>query len=201
MDPHMHLAYLNELLLQCEFATQAYEDFCKHRRVHSASFNPATDEAARARGASFLGLHRSAHSLLTHAAVISKILDPSSKGKNVAARKTVAIALSTELGAGRLKDLRNRKLRNGLEHFDEWLYGWTTSAHDDYWSTISLGSSYQSESITRALDPSGESYTFGGKTYSLSDIMTDIAQLRLAVHEARTPLIELLKPEDWDEET
>ncbi|MFL6273930.1 MAG: hypothetical protein ACJ74G_01885, partial [Blastocatellia bacterium] len=142
---------------------------------------------------------RAIHSFLTHTSNVSKLLWPPGterrkneseiqyhkrceKDKRVARALSRAVELRQTL---RLPDddhpLKNRTLRDQLEHFDERLDRWqeTSSSHNYFQDYIGTQGSIVGASegdIMRWFNPSTATFIFRGESYSLQELATAVEE-------------------------
>ncbi|WP_224041641.1 hypothetical protein [Cupriavidus respiraculi] len=125
------------------------------------------------------------HSILTHASNISRLLWPIPGKRNDPHRESRAergAKLRELLGVGDDHPLRNRALRDHLEHFDERLDDWDrTSEHGNYlqdnvarWGAIP---GLAEGDYMRWYDPTTHEVRFRGEAWSIVDLVESVRRL------------------------
>jgi hypothetical protein len=137
---------------------------------------------------------RALHSLLAHAAMVSKFLWPGavrgSKDKvGRMKRRATRIRRSLQLSRLQLAPLRRRTLRDHLEHFDERLDDWGQSHADGLVDRVIgprgiLGKRFSRFTI-RQYDPGSRIYVFKNERFNISAIIQSVRLIAQKVPEAR----------------
>ena len=140
---------------------------------------------------------RGIHSFLTHASNVSKILWPGTvpkqkrnetddqyqqRIKNIKRAVLRATKLRDELGLPKDYILKDRKLRNHLEHFDERIDDWEEhSKHknfvQDYIGPPNAIVGIEETDRMRTFNPLDGTFLFRGETFSLKDIASALDNL------------------------
>jgi hypothetical protein len=182
MDNHAISVFLNEVATQCGYTLSAAA------QVNNAlkALNQDTDSDDNLNQRQFLKreVFRGLHSLLTHASNISRILWPPSGNSAVAKRRANrGIALRHYLD---LPDnghpLKERTLRDHLEHFDERLDDWAGTSIQRNFIQDSIGAwgalpSFDEGDVMRWFDPSTLRFIFRGQSFDIQIIVSEIAKL------------------------
>ena len=156
--------YLDEIHLQCVYALRAFKDF------NVALQRGDTEER-----------YRAAHSYLTHVSNVSRLLWPPEKSEKVKHR---GAELRSILGLPDEHILKDRKLRNHLEHYDTRLDAWADSSPHRIYVDRNIGpkgiiggDAIQDSDIMRHIDPGTLKFIFRGEEFELQPIATAIEQL------------------------
>ena len=168
MSDRLLRLFLIELEHQCNFALMAYQDSRK-------SLECKDNTLAR----TWLSIH----SLLLAAGNISKILWPSD---NSASRRRSV--LREKLGVSDQSPLKDRRMRNHFEHYDERLEEWGKENAGGMFldSNIgSLGVNRVGGTRFRHFDPKGFVVSFGDEKYELEKIVTAVEELQERTSKAR----------------
>lgn len=166
MDDHVETIYLRELISQCEWGLAAVDAFNRALEAHS---NKA--------------LFHEAHSLLQHAASVSRLLWPPGKttravARGDALRKSLSLTTATDA-------LKARTLRDHFEHYDERIDDWAeTSVNKNI--VIDMigqrsaigGNGITDRDIMRAYDPSTKQLWFRGERFDVQKIVDAIIEAR-----------------------
>lgn len=208
MDPFVRSIYLGEIETQCRFGLNAVTYLNSAMQALHSNDAQSTEQRMYTHREVF----RSIHSFLTHASNISKMLWPAlpkrrknendeQYGDRCSTLKKVrrAAELRTSLSLPHDEhQLKSRRLRDHLEHFDERLDDWEeTSSHRIYvQDTIGPPTAIvgpQETDRMRWFDPYTNNFLFRGETFNLQEIATAIDEiLAVAVsiseeERARTP--------------
>ena len=190
MDTFVQRIFLQELDTQCKFAlnaAKALNDVMTRYGAMSRSRDEGLDPEVK------MTLHaevfRTIHSLLTHASNASKILWPVASGDKSRGRHLREI-----LGIGEQSHpLRNRTLRDHLEHFDERIDKWAAGggrvfAHDII-GPLTLISGLNPQDRMRWYDSENATMNFRGESYDIKEVVGAVQDIRerLAPHLARPP--------------
>jgi len=190
MDDFLKGVYVSEVKKQCEFGLAAVK-YLNHALQQLQNRELARDESQFYHSEVF----RQIHSLLTHASNISRMFwPPSPKQKQnetdqdfedrlLKIDKVVrGRVLKVEYGLDDSNPLKNRTLRDHLEHYDERL---------DHWRNNSVNRNIVSDTIgppnaivgpaetdmMRWFDPTRNVFKFRGEEYDLQGIAASIDQL------------------------
>ena len=193
MEEHLQLVYLREVVTQCDFALNAIRGL---NNVLPRMRRDAASGDREARNTLHQEVFRSIHSFLTHASNVSRIFWPApprrNKGESDAeytarglAVKRVArgVALRSTTDLPDDHTLRNRKLRDHLEHFDDRLDTWeSTSVRHNYVQDF-IGPSNAIEGIDasdmmRWFDPTTNYMRFRGEEFNLQALADALMEIR-----------------------
>jgi hypothetical protein len=173
MDSFFLKVYLSEINIQCNYALQAISELNISLKKGNTT-----------------GLFRAVHSFLTHASNVSKLLwPPKEQDKTKLERaKNRADKLRNILDLPEEHPLKDRKLRNHLEHYDARLDDWVySSTHHNYIDmnvgpkTFIGGNAVQNSDIMRHFDPTTNKFIFRGEEFDLQEITTEIERIVLKV--------------------
>lgn len=190
MDEFTKEIFVRELQAQCRFALNAVGqiNFCL-KQLNSRGLEP--EKSSYFHSEVFRGIH----SFLTHASNVSKILWPGlpkqkpneSKEQykqRISKIKKVyrAMELRNELELPEEHTLRNRQLRNHLEHFDERIDDWSEHSESKNFAQDIIGPEnaivgLAKTDIMRWFNPTNGTFLFRGETFSLQDITTALENL------------------------
>lgn len=193
MDPRICDVYLEEIATQCRFALNAAAHVTAAlQELHELAPDAAPREQRRAHAEVF----RTIHSFLTHASNVSRLLwpaPPRRRRKESDARyhercsAVRRIARAAELRSvlnlpENDHPLRNRRLRDHLEHFDERLDHWeeTSKSHNYAQDIIAPAGAIvgmEATDMMRWFDPSTGSFVFRGEAYDLRQFATSLREL------------------------
>jgi hypothetical protein len=203
MDDFLKGVYVSEVKKQCEFGLAAVK-YLNHALQQVNNRELAREESQFYHSEVF----RQIHSLLTHASNVSRMFWPPSpkQKKNETAQdyenrlqKIDKVArgrvLKVEYGLDDSNPLKNRTLRDHLEHYDERL---------DHWRNNSVNRNIVSDTIgppnaiigpaetdmMRWFDPTRNVFKFRGEEYDLQSIAASIDQL--------LPISRKLEEDLWD---
>lgn len=181
MEPFVRQIYLDEICLQCDYALRAVSNFNAALQQEDAQ-----------------ELFRAAHSFLTHVSNVSRLLWPPWEREKAKWEKAKCrgVELRNILGLPDDHLLKNRKLRNHLEHYDTRLDAWADSSpHRIYVDRIvgprSMigGDAIHDSDIMRHFDPATLKFIFRGEEFQLQPIATAIervaAKARAAIEQER----------------
>jgi hypothetical protein len=191
MDLFLQRVYVGEIKTQCQFAINAVGAL-NHALRQLGSFRP---DGQAERQFFHAEVFRQTHSFLTHASNVSRLFWPpvpkQRSSEADAAYQARIGSLDKVQRASCLRDLykleddnclRNRTLRDHLEHYDERLDHWRqTSEHRNIASdTIGPPNSIiglTATDLMRWFDPSSNSFRFRGEEYNLQELATAIDRL------------------------
>lgn len=186
VDKHVKDIYTMEILLQCQYALNAV-------RQINANYNNTRFSANE--------VFRGIHSFLTHTSNISKLLWPgrplprkgetsqnyksrcrATEQRGRVLRKTLGLPNDNHV-------LKNRELRNHLEHYDERLDEWVAREHRDvlydYIGPLDRVSSIAEADKLRQFDIQTGVFAFGGDIYNLKALASAVAELASTVSHVR----------------
>ncbi|TGV17062.1 hypothetical protein E5N72_17675 [Pseudoalteromonas sp. MEBiC 03607] len=192
MDDFLKGVYVREIKKQCEFGLAAVK-YLNHalQQLHNQELSQEERQFYHSE------VFRQIHSLLTHASNVSRMFwppiprqkqnetDQNYENRILTIDKVVrGRALKGEYGLDDNNPLKNRKLRDHLEHYDERL---------DHWRNNSINRNIVSDTIgppnaivgpaesdmMRWFDPTRNVFKFRGEEYDLQSITTSIDQLLL----------------------
>ncbi|TVQ10055.1 MAG: hypothetical protein EA368_08240 [Leptolyngbya sp. DLM2.Bin27] len=191
MDNFVKSVYVNEIKRQCEFAVSAINHL-----NYSLQQLHACDIDSNQRHFFYSEVFRSIHSFLTHASNVSRMFWPSvprkKKYESNEAYKARILKLDKVARAEALKEeyslkensaLKNRNLRDHLEHYDERLDHWRKNsknrniAPENIGPLSSIRPSPDALDNMRQFDPSRNIYMFRGEEYDLQNIATAISEI------------------------
>lgn len=125
--------------------------------------------------------HSSIHSFLTHSANISKLLwSPPAKRGETNVQMEIGDDLAIVLGVPKLPLLKNRDLRNDLDHYDVRLVSWINDVFPKRKpiSDLTVGKKINGAIIFRHYDPVTTTYTFKNHEVSLTDLRNELVALQ-----------------------
>jgi hypothetical protein len=206
MDIFSKLIYVSEIRRQCQFALDAFEQL-NETLISRQQLQQRRrwDRLADSNRAVF----RTVHSLLTHASNVSRIfwassirINPGESKDTYKIRKadqlTRARDLRADFGLSDHHILRERRLRDHLEHFDERLDDWRmNSVHhnvvDDYIGRVGVISGITKADTMRTLDPGMMVFSFRGEPFNLQQIATAIREILSSADRLQAELRDQLK--------
>lgn len=171
------LIYLQEVKTQCNSVLFALEQFDERiqevtQRSNLEGRNTPSSEVFRA-----------LHSLLTHAANISRLLFPSRKGDQYAQRR--GQKLRDLLSVDDASPIADRSLRNHLEHYDERLDQWaqnhpgtSKSFATDNIHPKDAGPNVPPDSALRAYLTDTREFYFMGDVYEMLPLVREVRRIR-----------------------
>lgn len=190
MDEFTKRIFFGELKTQCRFALNA---------IGQLSFSlqqVSLRELEREKREYFHSeVFRGIHSFLTHTSNVSKILWPGvpkqkSGESNEQYQQRIgkikkvhrAMELRRELGLPSEHTLKNRQLRDHLEHFDERIDDWGENSENKNFVQDTIGPEntivgLAKTDMMRWFNPTNGTFLFRGETFSLQDIATAIENL------------------------
>jgi hypothetical protein len=151
---------IREIWTQCKFAVIAFNNLtAKGRRGTDLTFS-------------------SAHSFLSHAANVSKLL----KANDIASPFAGGV-VGDELGITESSPIHDRRLRNNLEHYDERLQKWITDQGPRAnIGTYNIGprSAFQISGLVYVThyDPATKTFTFVNEDFDLTVLDTEIQRIQ-----------------------
>lgn len=171
--------YLEEARAQCLYALAAADAIRNNLEViHDSSKHGYWDKLNFAQRELF----RSVHSLLTHTSNVSKIFWPiKSKGREWQARKARGELLRERVPViVNLETLKDREVRNHLEHFDERLDEWRNRgvgfyAQDNIGPIAALG--VDEKCVMRHYDNETNCFVFRGHSFDIQAVINDFETL------------------------
>lgn len=184
MDNFLKRVYVMEVKSQATFATHAIMDLNEslknlgdvhgNRRIHSEVF-------------------RQTHSFLTHASNVSRLFWPPRLNKKKdeptedyekrsAFTKARGKALRELFAINEQSPLKNRDLRDHLEHYDERLDHWSNTSQNRNICSDTIGppnaiSGIAPTDTMRWFDPTTNSFLFRGEKYELQALVTEVTSL------------------------
>lgn len=187
MDSFFIRVYAREITTQCEFALYAVNNL-------NASLQRLQHQELSAEERHFFHseVFRQTHSFLTHASNISRMFWPplpvqkknesDEEYENRLLRNDKAIrsrTLKNEYGIEENNPLKNRKLRDHLEHYDERLDHWRNNSTHRNIASDTIGprnsiSGLQETDMMRWFDPTRNFFQFRGEEYNLQEIATAV---------------------------
>lgn len=211
MDSFSKSVYASEVWTQCRFALDAIDHLNDALELLRSPPDPRQASLFRSE------VFRAIHSFLAHTSNVSLLLWPPlpkrGNGESVKAyerrlaTKQPVIrsrALRAEFGLPDEHLLKNRRLRDHLEHFDERLDEWrcTSGVHknfcNDYIGAAEGTVGLKTTEIMRWFDPSTRSFTFGGEMFDLQALATAVDQLLPLAHHVQTTCWERMMQEAKD---
>ena len=191
MDDFVKSVYANEIKRQCEFAESAINHLnYSLQQLHACDVDP------NQRHFFYSEVFRNIHSFLTHASNVSRMfwLSTPTKKKNESDedykarllkldKVARAEALKREYSLKENSVLKNRNLRDHLEHYEERLDHWRKNsknrniAPENIGSLSSIRPSPDALDNMRQFDPNRNIYMFHGEEYDLQSIATAISEI------------------------
>lgn len=165
MDDERTLGYLvGEVELQCALAIYAYE-----RLYPAMGVEEMTEQMER--------IFFYIHAFMTHAGNVSKLLWP------VQSRKARGENLRRELGVSDGSNLKDRTMRNHLEHYDERLEDWLNAPHRHGLIDMAIvvrqsGHHIENADYHRGFDPSDMSFVYQDESINLISLSHALRDLR-----------------------
>jgi len=196
MDDHIRSVFLMELKKQCEFALGAVNQINNALQATRNRELPP-DQSSYAHNEVFRGLH----SFLTHTSNISRILWPPipQKRKNESNSDYVkrfkklprverSDALKEFLEIDDHHILKERRLRDHLEHYDERLDHWSESSERRNIVSDMIGDPSAIVGIDdadrmRTFNPNGAKYIFRGEEYDVQAMSSAVEELLKSLNE------------------
>lgn len=183
MNRHTEFIYLNEIMFQVE---------CADRSIIAlnSSLSQSSNDASK--------IHDHINDLLNHLAVISKILHPSAGKNSGDPRRIRGRHLRVILDIGDNHPILNRDLRDLLEHIDEQLDAWSSTANRGIFFDRFIGSSsaIKVEGLEphhytmRSYNPLTTGYVVRSRQFNLKELVEglhDIAnKVQLRLNEIRS---------------
>lgn len=188
MSQHIYVLEINK---QCRLARNAALQLNRTLQILQKGPDEPSDQNASPHDEAF----RAIHSFLTHASNISRILWPAlpSKGKSeteegyeqrTSTREPVrrSRVLRAELGLPDEHILKDRKLRDHLEPFDERLDDWRATSPqriivNDIIGAANSVSGVAATDMMRCYDPSTKRFLLRGEIFNIQDIATAVVEL------------------------
>lgn len=192
VDSFVLEVYLRELSTQCQFAMRAVG------QVNTALSADSDDVPQQtAHGEVFRGLH----SFLTHASNVSKLLWPTSPWKRddeseeeyerrrehmkQRARK---LREMLDVEEGEEHPLKDRQLRNHLDHYDERLDHWATTSERRNLVSDMIGppdaiKGIEASDRMRTFDPGEGEFIFRGEHHDIQELATAVERLHSRAEE------------------
>lgn len=176
MDRHTEEVYLQELDTQCTFAINAINGLNNVMpRLNAGDVDQPT------RNTLHKEVFRTLHSFLIHSSNASKLLWPSSRKA-----KPRGAHLRDILNIKDTHPLKNRTLRNHLEHFDERLDDWAeTSVNRNYAQDLIMPrnafAGFDPKDCMRWYDPSAKEMIFRGSTFNIVEILDGLADVKTRI--------------------
>ena len=122
----------------------------------------------------------SIQSFLVAAAIISKFLWPDRKAEKRGEQ------LRAFLSVGEVSPLRNRKVRDSIEHFDERLDSWIASGKGEHFGRVYGPTGlldFRPEDNVRTFDPDNSRLTLLGEGIDLGDVLKEIERIHSMLRE------------------
>lgn len=191
MDLFLQRVYVGEIKTQCRFAINAVEAL-NHALQRLGSCRP---DVQTERQFFHAEVFRQTHSFLTHASNVSRLFWPpvpkQRDSETEAAYQSRIGRLDKIQRASCLRNLykleddnclRNRTLRDHLEHYDERLDHWRQTSENRNIVSDTIGSlnsivGLAATDLMRWFDPSSNSFRFRGEEYNLQELATAIDRL------------------------
>lgn len=190
MDDHVKSVFLMELKKQCEFAIGAIHQVNSALQA-SRGQNLTPDESRFHHNEVFRGLH----SFLTHTSNISRILWPPlpQKRKKESAldfserchklprvQRSKALKAALQLDESHL--LKDRRLRDHLEHYDERLDDWEENSPRRNIVSDMIGdpraiSGIDDKDRMRTFNTNGARYVFRGEEFDIQEMLNEVEKL------------------------
>ncbi len=194
MDEFTKRIFVGELKAQCRFALNAVGQLnFSLQQLNIRDLEQEKSEYFHSE------VFRGIHSFLTHASNVSKILWPGApkqksdesdehyqqrigKIEKVHRAMDRAMELRKELGLPSEHTLKNRQLRDHLEHFDERIDDWEENSENKNFAQDTIGPEnaivgLAKTDMMRWFNPTNGTFLFRGETFSLQDIATAIGNL------------------------
>lgn len=193
MDKHVLGVYLSELESQSLMALNAINVLDKVAAIHPQQMMDMSTEQRLEINKEYF---RSVHSFLTHLSNISRLIWPPalSPKQNCFCDKPRAMGLTCNTCVARMRSaeilsalnivdpehvLKNRTLRDHLEHFDERIDHWMQTSErrnyvQDYIGAKGGIQGMEESDMMRQYDPASGNFTFRGETYSLVDLFAGL---------------------------
>ena len=203
MDKHVLGVYLSELESQSLMALNAISVLDKIAALHPQQFRDMTSEQRLEINKEYF---RSVHSFLTHLSNISRLMWPPalSPKQNCFCDKPRAMGLACSTCVARMRSaeilsalnivdpehvLKNRTLRDHLEHFDERLDHWMQTSErrnyvQDYIGAKGGIQGLEESDMMRQYDPASGNFTFRGETHSLVHLFAGLQDVLSRTREA-----------------
>lgn len=191
MDEHVKSVFLMELKKQCEFAIGAIHQV--NSALQAARGHDQTPDQSRFHHSE---VFRGLHSFLTHTSNISRILWPPlpqkrkkesssdySKRCNKLPRVARAKALKAILQLDDAHLLKDRRLRDHLEHYDERLDDWEANSPRRNIVSDMIGDPMAIVGIDdkdrmRTFNPNGARYIFRGEEFDVQEMLNEVEKLQ-----------------------
>ncbi|WP_231421656.1 hypothetical protein [Pseudomonas sp. Leaf59] len=196
MDKHVLGVYLSELESQSLMALNAINVLDKVTAIdHEQMIDMGSEQRIEINKECF----RSVHSFLTHLSNISRLIWPPalSPKQNCFCDKPRAMGLKCNTCVARMRSaeilsalniidpehvLKNRTLRDHLEHFDERIDHWMQTSErrnyvQDYIGAKGGIQGMEESDMMRQYDPDNGNFTFRGETHSLVDLFAGLQDL------------------------
>jgi hypothetical protein len=189
MDRFLQHVYVREVQTQCQFAINAVRSLNHALQQVGRGRELSTDE----RMAWHSEVFRHTHSFLTHASNISRLFWPPSvpKRKGKPPSDYVArAALTSDRGESLralfsltdVSPLKDRTLRDHLEHYDERLDDWQRTSKNRNIASDNIGprgaiSGLSETDQMRWFDPTTNRFSFRGEEYDLQELATSVDRL------------------------
>ena len=190
MDTFLQSVYVGEIKTQCQFALNAVGNL-------NYVLQQLDGEQEEAGQCEFFRqeVFRHIHSFLTHASNVSRLFwppVPAQRRNEPHADYEVRIGVLDKVQrANTLRQLyhieetsclRNRTLRDHLEHYDERLDDWRRTSTSHNMVSDNIGSSniiagFAETDMMRWFDPSTNQFRFRGEAYALQSLVSEIARL------------------------
>ena len=163
MERHLVETYVRELWIQCKGVLA---------HVHELNIDLMGRDNYR--------IIRSIHGVLTHAALISKLLSPSSASEYSQQR---AVQLRSLLSIADSDKILSRRLRNHFEHYDERLDDWAQNSENHNLATYSVGGAGMIHSLGEKeqfmrFDPATSELWFRGERMFLAEIIRSVQTIQ-----------------------
>ncbi|MEX2125960.1 MAG: hypothetical protein WD795_18870 [Woeseia sp.] len=168
-----NLVYLQEIKTQCNSVLFALEQF--NMRIGEINQPHKPD----GRNTPNSEVFRALHSLLTHTAIISRLLFPSRKRDGYAQQR--GRKLRGVLKVDKSSPIADRSLRDHLEHYDERLDQWVQSASraiaTDNIHPKDMGPNVAPESTLRTYLTDSREFFFMGHTYEIVPLVCEVRRI------------------------
>lgn len=176
------LIYLQEIKTQCRSVLFALDQF--NKRIEEFTQPSAFGDHETPSSEVF----RALHSVVTHAANVSRLLFPSRKRDEYAQQR--GETLRELLGVDSSSPILDRSLRNHLEHYDERLDQWAKNGQgpSKWFATDTIhpkdaGPSVPPDSMLRAYLTDTREFYFMGDVYELVPLVREVRRILEEVQE------------------
>jgi hypothetical protein len=170
MDKYVEMIYLDEIILQCQYALGAVQGMRLNLSIKDTN-----------------GYFKDAEDFLHHSSAVSRILWPGiarSNHKTIRARHR-GDYLRKVLGVQEDHVLKNRNLRNYFAHFDERLDEWAETSRYKNFVDRNIGppdaiviDGLDNEDVMRWYHPDGKEFIISGEKYNVQALIDGIVDIQ-----------------------